>query len=150
MYKLTSVGHPQSNGEVKVTNRTILYGLKTRLNETKDLQVKELYSILWAYRITSHIPTGESPFNLAYGTEMMISLEIGLPSARVEQYNKSSNSEYQRADLDLLLKIRQQTQVRMAAYRQKVVRYYNAKVKPKVFHPIDLVLRKAEVLKPLD
>ena len=45
-YKLTSVGYPQSNEEVEVTNRTILYGLKTRLNEAKGLWVEELYPIL--------------------------------------------------------------------------------------------------------
>ena len=92
----------------------------------------------------------ESPFNLTYGTETMIPLEIELPSTRVEQYNEQNNSEYWRADLDLLLKVRQQAQVRMAAYRQRVIRYYNAKVKPKVFHLEDLVLRKIEVSKFLD
>ena len=83
-HRLTSVGHPQSNGEVEVTNRTLLHGLKTRLNEAKGLWVDELGSVLWAYRTTPRIPTGESPFSLAYGTEAMIPLEIGLPSSRVE------------------------------------------------------------------
>ena len=77
MHKLISVGHPQSNEEVEVTNRTILHGLKIRLNEAKGLWVEELNSVLWAYRTTPHVPTGESPFSLAYG-EAMIPLEIGL------------------------------------------------------------------------
>ena len=38
----------------------------------------------------------------------------------------------------------------MASYRQRVARYYNAKVKLKFFRPGDLVLRKAEVSKPLN
>ena len=38
----------------------------------------------------------------------------------------------------------------MATYRQRIAQYYNTKVKPKVFHPGDLVLRKAEVSKSLD
>ena len=80
----------------------------------------------------------------------MIPLEIGLPSARVEYYNESSNSEYRRADLDLLSEIRQQAQVRMAAYRQKVARYYNSKVKLKIFHLGDMILRKVKVSKSLD
>ena len=49
-----------------------------------------------------HIPIGESSFNLAYGIEAMILLEIRLPSIRVGQYGEPSNFEYQRADLDLL------------------------------------------------
>ncbi|XP_073112305.1 uncharacterized protein [Elaeis guineensis] len=100
--RLTSVEHPQSNGEVEVTNRTILHELKTRLNEARGLWVEELPSVLWAYRMMPHVPTRESPFNLAYGTEAMIPLEIGLPSIRVEQYHELDNSECRRADLDLL------------------------------------------------
>ena len=80
----------------------------------------------------------------------MISLEIGLPSTRVEQYCKPGNSECRRADLDLLPELRWEAQLRMASYRQRVARYYNAKVKPKVFRPGDLILRKTRVSKPLD
>ena len=54
---------------------------------------------------TPHIRTGESSFNLAYETKVIISLEIGLPSVRVKQYNEPSNFECRRADLDLLLEI---------------------------------------------
>ena len=90
---------------MEVTNRTILHGLKIRLNEAKGLWIEELYLVLWAYRITPRIATGELPFNLTYGTEMMILFEVGLPSVRVEQYNESSNSECRRVDLDLLSKI---------------------------------------------
>ena len=128
----------------------ILHGLKIRLNKAKCLWVKQLYPILWAYRTTLRIPTGESPFNLAYETETMISLEIGLPSTRVEQYNESNNSECQRANLDLLPELRHEAQLRMATYRQKIARYYNTKVKPKIFWAGDLVLRKVKILKPLD
>ena len=85
----------------------ILHSLKIRLNEAKDLWVEELYSILWAYQTTPHIVIGESSFNLAYETEAIISFKIGLPSVRVEQYNELSNFEYQKADLDLLLEVRQ-------------------------------------------
>ena len=102
MHRLTSVGHPQSNDEVEVTNRTILHGLKIRLNEAKGLWIEELNSVLWAYRTTPYVPIEESPFSLAYGTEAMIPLEIGLPSTIVEQYQESGNSECRRADLDLL------------------------------------------------
>ena len=83
-HKHTLVSHLQSNGEVKVTNQIILYGLKTRLNKAKGLWMEELYSILWAYRTTPRILMEESPFNLAYGIETVIPLEIGLPSVRVE------------------------------------------------------------------
>ena len=45
-HRLTSIGHPQANREAKVTNRTILHGLKTRLNTIKGLWVEELHPVL--------------------------------------------------------------------------------------------------------
>ena len=38
----------------------------------------------------------------------------------------------------------------MAAYRQKVVRYYNSRLKNKVFRAEDLVLQRATVSQPQD
>ena len=38
----------------------------------------------------------------------------------------------------------------MAAYRQKVARYYNSRVKNKVFRAGDLVLQRAAVSQPQD
>lgn len=35
--------------------------------------------VLWAYQTTFQIPTNESPFNLAFGIEAIIPMEIGQP-----------------------------------------------------------------------
>ena len=69
---------------------------------------------------------------------------------RVQHYEEPSNSDRRKADLDLLPETRSTAEVRMAAYRQKVARYYDRRVKMKVFRPGDLVLRKAEVSKPTE
>ena len=41
-----SVAHPQANGQVEVTNRIILNGLKTRLEKASGAWVDELTSVL--------------------------------------------------------------------------------------------------------
>ena len=60
------------------------------------------------YWTTPQVSMGESLFNLAYKTEAVIPVEIGLSSMRVEHYTKPNNFEARRADLDLLLKVRQE------------------------------------------
>ena len=77
----TSVAHPQTNGEAEVTNRTLLQEIKTRLKKAKGTWADELYHVLWAYRTTQRLPTGETPFALAFGTEAVIPIELKLPSA---------------------------------------------------------------------
>ena len=58
----SSPTHPQANGQVEVTNRTLLKIIKTRLEGTKGIWPDELPSILWAYRTTTRTPTRETPF----------------------------------------------------------------------------------------
>ena len=72
--------HPQSNGIAEVTNMMILQGIKAYLTQVKGSWVDDLYNILWVYRMTPYIPTGESSFQLASGMKAMIPLDISLPS----------------------------------------------------------------------
>ena len=53
-----------------------------------------------------------------------------------------------RIDLDLFDEIRKRVWICMAAYKQKVARYYNAQEKLKFFHEEDLVLYWDKVSKP--
>ena len=48
----SSSAHPQSNGQVEVTIRTLKAALKTKLEDLKGKWVEYLSEVLWAYRIT--------------------------------------------------------------------------------------------------
>ena len=64
---------------------------------------------------------------------MVIPIEFRLPSLRVEEYNEDTNSVWLRTNLDLIEESREGAAMRMAVYRQRVARYYNAQVKIKEF-----------------
>ncbi|GMH22736.1 hypothetical protein Nepgr_024579 [Nepenthes gracilis] len=98
----TSVAYPQANGQVEVTNRTLLHGLKTKLEDAGGSWVDELASVLWSYRTTPKEPTRETPFSLCYGSEAVLLVEIELPSLRVESFDPQVNSQKIREYLDLL------------------------------------------------
>ena len=63
----SSPAYPQANGQVEVTNRSLLKIIKTRLEGAKGIWLDELLSVLWAYRTIARTLTGEMPFQLAYG-----------------------------------------------------------------------------------
>ncbi|GMH16344.1 hypothetical protein Nepgr_018185 [Nepenthes gracilis] len=65
-------------------NRTLLHGLKTKLEDAGGSWVDELASVLWSYQTTPKEPTRETPFSLCYGTEAVILIEIGFSSFRVK------------------------------------------------------------------
>ena len=143
-HKLSSVSHPQTNGQAEVTNRTIIQSIKTRLLQTGKRWVDELPSVLWAYRTTRRIPTGETPFALTYGAEALIPIEVLEESARVHLYNEESNSEVLAAEKDLLEETREASAIRNAYYKQVISRYHNKQVKERLFQVGDLILRKVE------
>ncbi|GFY95426.1 hypothetical protein Acr_10g0008110 [Actinidia rufa] len=141
-HHFSSPGHPQANGQVEVTNRTILRNLKARLERSKSEWAENLPSILWAYHTTSRIPTGETPYSMVFGTESVIPVEIGMPSFRVSTFNKETNEAELRLNLDLLEERRESAELRQTAYKCQVAKYYNQRVRHRSFLPGDLVLRK--------
>ncbi|XP_077231532.1 uncharacterized protein LOC143864659 [Tasmannia lanceolata] len=146
--RFTSVAHPQTNGQTEVTNRTLLQGIKKRLDDKTGRWADELYHVLWAYRTTPRTATGESPFNLSFGTEAVIPVDIGVPSPRTVDFNEQLNGDGLRVNLDLLEERREESQIRAVAYKQKVSRYHDTKIRPREFRTGDLVLRKAAVSQP--
>lgn len=75
-----SVGHPQTNGMVEVTNQTIIQRLRTKLDESKGRWVDELFGVLWAYHMIPRTTINEIPFNLAFSTKTVIPVEVRLPT----------------------------------------------------------------------
>ncbi|KAK3022811.1 hypothetical protein RJ639_047060 [Escallonia herrerae] len=146
--RFTSVAHPQSNGQTENMNRSILQGLKKKLNEAKGAWVDELPKVMWAYRTTPHSVTGEMPFSLCYGTEAMLPVKIGVPTIRALHFSELNNDVGLRANLDLVEEARTQAHVRSVNVKQRVARYYNQKVRSNQFNEGDLVLQKLEVSNP--
>ncbi|KAK3022628.1 hypothetical protein RJ639_046607 [Escallonia herrerae] len=115
--RFTSVAHPQSNGQTENMNRSILQGLKKKLNEAKGAWVDELPKVLWAYRTTPYSVTGETPFSLCYGTEAMLPVEIGVPTIQALHFSELNNDVGLRANLDLVEEARTQAHVRSSDAR---------------------------------
>jgi len=56
--------------------------------------------------MTVRTPTGDTSFRLAYGSEAVISVKVGLTSYRVENHDEGRNDEALRVQLDLVDEIR--------------------------------------------
>ena len=137
----SSPAHPQSNGQAEVTIRTLKAALKTKLEGLKGKWVEYLPEVLWAYRTTRKSATQETLFALAFGTEAVTPVEIGLKSLRIELASVKHNKEALRLNLDLLDEKSDQTLKLTEDYQRKMTRYYDQKVKPMSYKPSDLVLK---------
>uniref|UniRef100_A0A2N9I2W1 Uncharacterized protein n=1 Tax=Fagus sylvatica TaxID=28930 RepID=A0A2N9I2W1_FAGSY len=126
----------------KASNKTVLDGIKKRLEDAKGRWVEELPNVLWTFRTTPRRSTGETPFSLAYGSEAVIPLEIGLPTLRTSEWEPTRNDLAQSQALDLLEERREQAMIRLASYQQQLKKGYNKNIRPRSFQQGDLVLRK--------
>lgn len=99
--------------------------------------VEELLCILWSYRTIVKVSTDKTPFSLCYGSEMLIPVEIGVPTLRVELFSPEFNEQNQRGNLDLLDELRDQIMIQQAAYNRCIERYYNRRVRTQSFLPGD-------------
>ncbi len=142
--RFTSVAHPQANGQAEVANRIILDGLKKRVEKAHGSWAEEILPILWAYRTTCKVSTGATPFQLAYGAEAVVPLEITHTSPRVQQYEPEANEEGMRLALDMIDEVRDEANARIVESQKRASYYYNLRVKERFFRKGDLVLRKAE------
>ena len=73
----TSAYHPEGNGQVEnlhKTLRSILKKLKSKVNQLHEDERLDFY--MMAYRSGVHSSTGHNPFELMFGREMRIPLDV--------------------------------------------------------------------------
>ena len=98
--KYSTSAYLQSNGQAEAVNKTILNGLKKRLDGAKGRWAEELPNVLRAYRTTPRRSTGETPFSMTYGAEAMIPTEVSLCSTRVAGFDPVQNVDLMIERLD--------------------------------------------------
>ena len=140
--RYSTIAYPQGNGQVKAVNKVVVNGLKKRLDDAKGKWIKELSHILWTYRTTPRKLTGETPFSMTYGAEVVIPLETGFPMLRTSSFNPSSNNELLENSLGFIEERRENAIVQLAYYQHKLKQSYDTNVKLMPLMPSDLVLRK--------
>jgi transposase InsO family protein len=101
-----SVAHPESNGQVERANTEILKGLKTRTNDGLKKHGKkwidELPCTLWGNRTSPTRATGETPFFMIYGAEVVLPPEVTMGSLRVQTYDEAAQDQLRCEDINLI------------------------------------------------
>jgi len=95
------VEHPQTNVQVGSANKVLLRGLKRRLEKVKGTWSEEVPRILWAYHTTPQSTTKETPFNLVYGSDAMIPVEMQENSPRFQSFVVEETNKGRKVNMDL-------------------------------------------------
>jgi hypothetical protein len=157
LYKIkllnSSPYYAQANGQAESSNRTLIGLIKKKISDHPKHWHKVLSEALWAHRISKHRATKVSPFELVYGQEAVLPVEISLNAVRFARQNDLAVGDYYNFMMDNIDEV---TDKRLMALREiekdkiMVAKAYNKKVKAKSFQVGNLVWKTILLLRSRD
>ena len=146
LYKIkllnSSPYYAQANGQTESSNKTLIKLIKKKIEENPRRWHEVLSEALWAHRISSPSATKVTPFELVYGQEAVLPIEVNLDAYRLAKQNDLSVVIYHDLMMDNIDEV---THVRLKALKEiekdkaRVAKAYNKKVKSKSFQVGELV-----------
>jgi hypothetical protein len=116
--------------------------IKKRIEDYLRMWHEKLSEALWVHRTSRLRATKVTPFELVYGQEVVLPIEIGLQNLRVTEQYSLSAKEYHKLMMD---KIDDIPESRVKALEEierakvKIAKAYNKRVMEKLFQVGDLV-----------
>ena len=92
---------PQTNGVVEAANKNVKNILAKMVVTYKDW-AKKLPFALCGYRISINVSTGAIPYSLAYGSEIVLPIEVEIQSLRVLVETKVLEEDWAKARYEQL------------------------------------------------
>jgi hypothetical protein len=116
--------------------------IKNKIEDNPRRWHEVLFEALWAHRISRHVATKVTPFELVYGQEAVLPVEVNLAAYRLAKPKKLSTANYHDLMMDNIDEV---TDKRLQALKEiekdkiRVARAYNKKVKLMSFQVGNLV-----------
>ena len=73
----------QANGQAESSNMILIKLIKKKIEENPKRWHEVLSEALWAHRISRHVATKITPFELVYGQEAVLPVELNLDAYRL-------------------------------------------------------------------
>jgi hypothetical protein len=86
--------YAQANGQAESSNKTLIKLIKKKIEENPRRWHEVLSEALWAHHISKHSATKVTPFELVYGQEAILPVEVNLNALRIAEQNGLSTVDY--------------------------------------------------------
>jgi hypothetical protein len=138
----SSAYYTQANGRAESSNKTLIKLIKKKIEENPKRWHEVLSKALWAHHISKHSATKVTPFELVYGQEVILLMEVILDALGIAQQNELSALDYHNLILNRLDEVLDERVKALGEIKRdklRVARAYNKRVKEKLFQVRDLV-----------
>nr|GEW20433.1 reverse transcriptase domain-containing protein [Tanacetum cinerariifolium] len=140
-HRLSTAYHPQTSGQVEVTNHELKRILERTVGENRALWSDKLEDALWAFRTAFKTSVGCTSYRLVYGKACHLPLEHKAYWAlKHVNFDLKTVGDHQNLQLNELSELRDQAYENSLIYKEWTKKPHDAKIKNRIFNIDDQVL----------
>nr|GFA28607.1 reverse transcriptase domain-containing protein [Tanacetum cinerariifolium] len=142
-HHLSTAYHPQTSGQVEVTNRGLKRILERTVGENRTLWSDKLDDALWAFRTAFKTPIGCTPYRLVYKKSCHLPLELehkAFWALKHANFDLRTAGDHCKLQLNELSELRDQAYENFLIYKERMKKPHDAKIKNRIFNVGDQVL----------
>ncbi|GKC75636.1 reverse transcriptase domain-containing protein [Tanacetum coccineum] len=142
-HKLSTLYHPQTSGQVEVSNRGFKRILERTVGEHRARWADKLDDALWTFRTTFKTPIGYTPYKLVYGKSCHLPIKLehkAYWALKWAYFDLKTAGDHRKVQLKELNELQDQAYENSLIYKGKTKKIHDAKIKNREFHIGDRVL----------
>nr|GEV22053.1 reverse transcriptase domain-containing protein [Tanacetum cinerariifolium] len=142
-HRLSTAYHPQTSGQVEVTNRGLKRILERTVGENRASWTDKLDDALWAFMTAFKTPIGCTPYRLVYGKSCHLPLELehkAYWALKHANFDLKTAREHRKVQLNELHELRDQAYENSLIYKERTKKLHDSKIKNRIFNVGDQVL----------
>ncbi|GJV58701.1 reverse transcriptase domain-containing protein [Tanacetum coccineum] len=142
-HRLSTAYHPQTSGQVEVSNRGLKRILERTVGENRTFWSDKLDDALWAFRTAYKTPIGCTPYKLVYGKACHLPIELehkAYWALKHTNFDLKTAGDHRKVQLNELNELRDHAYENSLIYKEKTKRIHDSKIKNRVFNVGDRVL----------
>nr|GEW75498.1 DNA-directed DNA polymerase [Tanacetum cinerariifolium] len=149
-HRLSIAFHPQTSGQVEVSNRGLKIILKRTIGENRASWLDKLDDALWAFRTAYKTPIGCTPYKLVYEKACHLPIELehkAYWALKQVNFDLAVAGDHRKVQLNELNELHDHAYENSLIYKEKTKRIHDFKIKNRVFNVGDRVLLFNSILK---